>query len=81
MFGSELGEAVWILGIINNTNKDFRLEIANSRDTNTIKAFISRHFKKGKKIYTAGRPYYDYLEEPDSCFLRYKHNHDQGDFG
>ena len=54
MFGHEFDEPVWILGIINNTNKDFRLEIANSRDTNTIKAFISRHVKKGNKIYTDG---------------------------
>ena len=52
MFGHEFGEPVWILGIINNTNKDFRLGIANSRDKNTIKAFVSRHVKKGNKICT-----------------------------
>ena len=81
MFGHEFDEPVWILGIINNTNKDFRLEIANSRDTNTIKAFISRHVKKGNKICTDGWPSYDYLDEPDSDYIRYKHNHGQGDFG
>ena len=81
MFGHEFGEPVWILGIINNTNKDFRLEIANSRDTNTIKAFISWHVKKGNKICTDGWPSYDYLNEPDSGYIRYKHNHDRGTSG
>ena len=81
MFGHEFSEPVWILYIINNTNKDFRLEIANSRDTNTIKAFISRHVKKGNKIFTDGWPSYDYLDEHDSDYTSYRHNHGQGDFG
>ncbi len=44
----------------------FRLEIANSRDTNTIKTFIWRYVKKGNYICTDGSPSYDYFDEPDS---------------
>jgi hypothetical protein len=52
MFGNANGNQFWLLGIVDNSNHDdFRIDFAETRDTDSIKAFISKHVKKGNNIY------------------------------
>jgi len=47
MFGHTNGNKNWLLGIVDNSNHDdFRIDFAETRDTDSIKAFISKHEKK-----------------------------------
>ena len=41
------GKQVWFLGIIDNSEKDFRLEAPFKRDESTNKAFITKFVEKG----------------------------------
>ena len=49
--------------------------------SDAIKSFILNHVKKGNKICTDGWTGYDYLDDPESGYQRYRHNHGGGDFG
>lgn len=54
LFGHRKGKQIWILGIINNTNKDFCLEGAYRRDSATLEKFIKKFVKGGNNIITDG---------------------------
>ena len=72
---------VWLLGIIDNETKDFRIEPTLSRDSATLKNFINKYIPTGNYIVTDGWRGYDFLEAPDSGYRRFKHHHGGGDFG
>ena len=50
LFAHSNNKQVWILGIIDNTSKDFRLEGTFNRDTNSLKNFITKYVKTGNTI-------------------------------
>ena len=52
LFVHSNNKQVWILGIIDNTNKDFRLDGTFNRDTASLKNFISKYVKIGNTIIT-----------------------------
>ena len=75
------GTQIWLLGIIDNENKDFRIEPILSRNTVALKNFINKYVSSGNYIVTDGWRGYDFLDKPDSGYRRFKHNHGSGDFG
>ena len=52
LFVHSNNKQVWIFGIIDNTNKDFRLDGTFNRDTASLKNFISKYVKTGNTIIT-----------------------------
>jgi len=82
MFGHVNGNQYWLLGIVDNSNHDdFRIDFEETRDTDSIKAFISKHVKIGKNICTDGWTGYNYLDQFNSGYNRFRHNLGGGDFG
>ena len=75
LFGHINGDQFWLFGIINNQTRDFSIEFTNSRYSASIKSFISKHVKKSNKIYTDGWTGYDYLDDPQYGYERYRYNH------
>ena len=55
---SRMGEQIWILEIMNNDTKNFRIVASKTRDGVTLKAFITCFIKRGNYIVSDGR--YDY---------------------
>ena len=53
-------ELIWIIGIIDNQTKDFRLIASKERDNDTLKAFISKITPNGNFIITDGWDGYDW---------------------
>ena len=39
---------IWVIGIINNRTKDFRLETSTTRNTSTMKKFLSKFISSRK---------------------------------
>ena len=72
---------IWLLGIIDNQNKQFRLTHTLKRDAVTLKNFIEKHVPRGNRIVTDGWSGYDFLDHPNSGYIRSKHIHGGGDFG
>ena len=74
-------ESIWVLGMTNNTTKDFRVVATKIRDTIHLKEFITRYISPGNKIITDGWAGYDWADSPNSGYIRYRHIHGQHDFG
>ena len=66
------GNKQWVLGIINNFNKDFRIEITKNRNTDTLKSFICKYVHKGNTIV---------LDGWRGRLFKKVHLHGGGDFG
>ena len=79
--GHKKGRALWLLGIIKNSTKEFRIEANFERDTATIKKFINKFVDKGNTIISNGWSSYNYLDNPDSGYIHVKHIHSAGSFG
>ena len=73
------GESIWVLGMTNNTTKDFRVVATKIRDTIHLKEFITRYISPGNKIITDGWAGYDWADSPNSGYIRYRHIHGQDD--
>ena len=79
---SKNGEEVWVLGIINNQDKnEFRLEATTNRNSATLKKFIEKYIGKGNTIVSDGWPAYSFLDQANSGYDHDTHNHGHGDFG
>lgn len=72
---------IWLLGIIDNETKEFRLTPTITRDQDTLKNFIDKNVQKGNHIIIDGWHDYDFMDLPNSGYLRSKHIHGGGDFG
>ena len=71
LFAHKNGKQIWLLGIINNSTKDFRIEGTYERTTDCIQKFICFNLKKGNNIITDGFASYNFLDRIDSG---YTHN-------
>lgn len=49
---SAFRQQVWLLGMTDNINKDFRVKSSFNRDTETMKAFITQYIDKDNQIVT-----------------------------
>lgn len=74
-------KSIWLLGIINNNTKNFRIEPVINRDADTIKTFLTKYVGSGNRIVIDGWSGYDFLDHPLSGYRRYKHIHGRSDFG
>jgi len=74
-------EQLWLLGAIDNSSKDFRLEASIRRDSQTLEKFIKKYLEKGNTVITDGWLGYSFLDNGDSCYQHIKHLHGGGDFG
>ena len=81
LFGHRNNKQIWILGAINNRTKDFRLEAVLSRDSETLKDFITTYVPRGSNIVTDSWMGYHFLDYPNSGYIHYSHNHGAGAFG
>ena len=71
---------IWVLGIIDNTTKDFRLDIAYERNQNILKSFIMNYINRGNIIVCDGWQGYAFLDNIEG-YTRDMHIHGGGDFG
>ena len=78
--GHKKGKALWLLGIIKNSTKEFTIQATYGRDTATIKRFISKFVDKGNTIISDGWNSYNDLDSPDSSYIHVKHIHSAGSF-
>ena len=59
-------DKIWVLGIIDNQTKDFRLNISLKRDQNVLKSFITIYVELGNTIITDGWSDYNFLGSMDN---------------
>lgn len=81
LFGHRKGKQVWILGAIDNTNRDFRLEATYQRDGATLEKFIRMNIEEGNHIITDSWLGYNFMNRPNSGYIHISHNHSNGIFG
>jgi len=74
------GDQAWVLGIISNYTKSFRLEVTKERNSAILKKFITKFVEPGNKIITDGWSGYSFLSD-EPGYLWDVHNHGAGDFG
>ena len=74
-------QPIWVIGIINNLTKNFRLEISKQRNEEVLKKIITAHVKSGNTIVSDGWSGYNFLSRPDSQYTHSIHNHAHGDLG
>lgn len=74
------GTQIWVIGIINNLTKDFRLEATKSRDAETLEKFLINYIQPGNTIICDGWSGYQFIDGLNG-FTRITHNHGAGDFG
>ena len=75
------GKQVWLLGIIDNSSKDFHLEAVFNRDAITIKSFISKNVEIGNNIVSDCYSLYNYLDNNNVGYNHIRHIHGRRDFG
>ena len=75
-----MGEQIWILGIMDNNSKDFRLEAVKQRNSETLKTFILNNIECGNKIISDGWNGYTFINDLNVYDWEI-HNHGAGDFG
>ena len=71
----------WVVGMINITAKNIRIEIVNDRITETLKMIIAKHLGKGNIIHTDLWPGYNYLTNSNSGHQHITSNHSIMQFG
>ena len=81
LFGHRKGQQVWILGEIDNTNRDFRLEASYQRDGATLEKFNRMNIEEGNHIITDSWLGYNFMNRPNSGYIHISHNHSNGIFG
>ena len=71
---------IWLLGVINNTTKQFRIVGTLTRDANAISKFIKKFICPGNIIITDSWQAYNWLNEPNSGYSHINFNHSFGSF-
>ena len=72
---------IWLLGVINNTTKKFRIAGSYNRDSSTLSRFIKKLVTVGNQIVTDSWGGYNWLNSPLSGCQHIKYNHGLGLFG
>ena len=73
------GMQIWVIGAINTTTKEFRIEPIKERNSETIKLFISSYIDKGNHIICDGWSGYNIIDNMDG-YTKEVHHHAGGDF-
>ena len=75
------GNQIWLIGAIDTTNHNIRLDVLPDRNSENIKIFITNHIIPGTNITHDGWLGYNCLDDDDSVWTHETHNHGAGDFG
>ena len=75
------GKQIWVLNIINTSNKNFRLMVTLNRDTSTLKNFITSFVPPGNNIITDGFQEYNFLTELGKRRLQHDHGRNYWGYG
>ena len=62
---THIGEQIWVLGIVDNLTKDFRLDLSLDRNQERIKSVITQYVESGNTIVTDGWQDYNFLDTSD----------------
>ena len=71
---------IWVIGIINNRTKDFRIEASTSRNSNTMKHFLNKFIGNNNTIISDGWSGYNFISHFNG-YAHEVHNHGAGDLG
>ena len=71
------GEDIWVLGIVDNISKDFRLEITNQWNQQVLKKFITTYVETGNTIINEGWSEYNFINNMNG-YIRDMHMHGVG---
>ena len=72
---------IWLLGVINNTTKNFRIIGSFNRDASTLSRFIKKFVRTGNQIVTDSWGGYNWIDSAESGYQHIKYNHGLGLFG
>jgi len=72
---------IWLLGIINNRNKQFRIVGTLSREGTTLKKIIEKFIFRGNTIVTDHWQGYNWLDSKNSGYHHISFNCSLGNFG
>jgi hypothetical protein len=78
LFTNIKGKQIWILNIINTTNKEFRIAVTLSRDTHDLKKFITTYAPQGNHIIADRWCGYNFLN--DLGYRKLEHNYGRNDW-
>ena len=75
------GKQVWIVGAIDTTTKNVRLDYLPERNGHNLKIFVNNHILPGTNLTHDGWQGYNFLDNEDSVWTHETHNHGYRDFG
>ena len=76
----KMGRQVWVIGIINNNTRDFRLEASLNRDSETMKKFLLKFIGSNNRIISDRWSGYNFIRNFNG-YSHEVHDHGAGDFG
>ena len=74
-------EKIWLIGLVNTRNKQFRIEAVKRRDSDILQKIIKQHVGTGNNIVTDGWGAYGWMNAHNSGYNRIIHIHGHHDFG
>lgn len=74
-------EQIWLIGLINTRNKNYRIEAVKSRNSGILEKIIRHHIGTGNNIVTDGWHVYNWMNSLNSGYLRTIHMYGKYDFG
>ena len=74
------GDHAWLVGVIDISTKNIRLDILPPRTSANLKIFFTRYIQSGTHIIHDGWMGYNFLDDEDSYWIHVTNNHGNGDF-
>ena len=71
---------IWVVGAVDTTLKNIRMDIIRNRTASNIETFINNHFKEDSHFTHDGALWYNFLSD-NINYTHERHNHGAGDFG
>ena len=68
------GTKIWIIGIINNANKDYRIEVSKTKDSESLKKFLINYIEPGNTIICDEWSRYQFIDNLNG-YTRITHHH------
>lgn len=76
------GNQIWVVGAIDITTKEIRLDVINQRNSANLKIFVINHIEAGSHIIHDGWRGYRFLDDVNSSvWTQEEHIHQGGNFG
>lgn len=80
-FTHEGTEQVWVIGAIETSTKEIRIDIIHGRTANNIEKFIKKYIPSHSTVITDGWSGYQWMNRINSRYNHIVHSHAAGDFG